>query len=175
MAKDYKDVYDATRCALQDAPEQAKVTFEAASRQVDGLRSEVAVRQFNLAVDEPAQLGGTDSAPNPVELLLASLATCQEITYRLYADALKIPLTGVAVRVEGDLDLRGFFAAKDGVRPGYQSIRATVRLDSPAPEADLTRLKETVDRHCPVLDIVQHATPVEVTYERVLPLQSVVA
>jgi putative redox protein len=107
--------------------------------------------------------------------LLASLATCQEITYRLYADALNIPLTGVAVRIEGDLDLRGFFAVEDGVRPGYRSIRATVRLDSPAPEADLTRLQETVNRHCPVLDIVQCATPVEISYERVLPLQSVVA
>ena len=175
MSKNYKEVYDATRNALQGAPEQAKVTFAAVSRQVAGLRSEVEVRQFNFAVDEPEELGGADSAPNPVELLLASLASCQEITYRLYADALNIPLTGVAVRIEGDLDLRGFFAAADGVRPGYQSIRATVRLDSPAPAAELTRLKETVDRHCPVLDIVQRATPVEINYERVLPLQSIVA
>ncbi len=175
MSKNYKKVYDTTRAALQGAPEQATVTFEAKSRQVGGLRSAVEVRQFNLAVDEPEELGGEDTAPNPVELLLASLASCQEITYRLYADALGIPLTGVAVRIEGDLDLRGFFAAGDGVRPGTQSIRAAVRLDSPAPESDLARLKETVDRHCPVLDIIHSATPVEISYERVLPLQGLVA
>ncbi len=166
MSKNYKEVYDATRAALQGAPEQATVTFEATSRQVAGLRSEVALRQFTLAVDEPEALGGEDSAPNPVELLLASLATCQEITYRLYADALGIPLRGVSVRLKGDLDLRGFFAVEDDVRAGYQSIEAVVSLDSPASEQDLARLKETVDRHCPVLDIVRGATPVRLSLER---------
>lgn len=175
MPKNFKQIYDNTQSALRDAPGQSTVTFEATSRQVAGLRSEVSIRQFKFAVDEPESLGGKDSAASPAELLLASLASCQEITYRLYADALDIPLTSVAVRIEGDLDLRGFFAAEDGVRPGFQSIRAVVQLDSPAPESELTRLKETVDRHCPVLDIVQRATPVEISYERVPPRQSAAA
>ncbi len=175
MTKHFKDVYDTTQSALRAAPDDATVTFEATSRQVAGLRSEVSVRQFNLAIDEPEALGGQDTAPNPVELLLASLASCQEITYRLYADALNIPLTQVSVQIAGDLDLRGFFAVEDDVRPGYQSIQATVHLDSPASEADLARLKDTVDRHCPVLDIIKGATPVELSLKRVLPLQAVVA
>jgi OsmC-like protein len=52
-------------------------------------------------------LGGTDAGPNPVELVLAALATCQEITYRAYATALGIPLESVSVRLEGLLDLIG--------------------------------------------------------------------
>ncbi len=172
MSSSYKKVYEATRTALQGAPEQATATFEVTSRQVAGLRSEVALRQFTLAVDEPEALGGADSAPNPVELLLASLASCQEITYRLYADALDIPLRGVSVRLKGDLDLRGFFAVQGDVRPGYQSIEAVVSLDSPAPEQDLVRLKETVDRHCPVLDIVRGATPVRLSLEHTNSLQA---
>jgi len=52
------------------------------------------------------------------------------------------------------------------VRPGYQSIQATVRLDSPASDEDLARLKETVDQHCPVLDILTAATPVDLKLER---------
>ena len=111
--------------------------------------------------------GGTDTGPNPVELVLAALGTCQEITYRLYADALGIPLRGVSVKVEGDLDPRGFFAVDGGqTRPGYRGVRATVVLDSPAPEAELKRLRETVDRHCPVLDIIRNPVPVETKLAR---------
>jgi len=49
------------------------------------------------------------------------------------------------------------------VRPGYQKIEAEVTLDSPASEADLARLKEIVDRHCPVLDILRNPTTVELS------------
>ena len=60
----------------------------------------------------------------------------------------------------GDLDLRGFFAVDDQVRPGFTAIRTEVTLDSPASEAEIERLKATVNKHCPVLDILQNTTPV---------------
>ncbi len=149
-----------TRTALAGAPDGATVvTFRADSRQVAGLRSDVRIRDFEVAVDEPPTLGGKDTAPNPVELALAALASCQEITYRLHADHLGIPLDAVAVSLEGDIDLRGFFAVDDTVRPGFQSIRGTVTLDSPASPADLERLKAHVDQHCPVLDLLSNPTP----------------
>jgi len=156
-----KDVIIATQADLRDNPEHANATFAADSRQVDGLRSETKIRQFTLTVDEPPNLGGTDTGPNPVELVLAALATCQEITYRAYATALGIPLDGVSVKLEGALDLRGFFAVKDGVRAGFNDVRGTVQLRSNAPAAELAKLKEAVDAHCPVLDILRAPVPVD--------------
>lgn len=156
----FKEVVETAQTGLKSAPENALATFTAQSRQTAGLRSAVSVRQFNLAVDEPEALGGQDTAPNPVEYILAALASCQEITYRLYADAMAIPLTAVSVDLAGTLDLRGFFAVDETVRPGYLGIQATVTLDSPADESDLRRLKAAVDRHCPVLDMLTNPTPV---------------
>lgn len=156
----FKEVVEAAQAGLKSAPETAVAEFSLRSRQTAGLRSEVSVRQFNFAVDEPEGLGGQDTAPNPVEYVLAALASCQEITYRLYADALGIPLNGVSVDLSGTLDLRGFFAVDEKVRPGYLGIQATVTLDSPADESELRRLKSAVDRHCPVLDILTNPTPV---------------
>jgi len=72
-----------------------------------------------------------------------------------------IPLDAVSVKLEGDIDLQGFFGVNDAVRPGYQRIRGTVSLDSPASEADLQRLKDAVNAHCPVLDILTRPVPVE--------------
>jgi len=161
MSSHLKQVFDNNRAALTEATtEQATVQFAADSAGLNDLHRRVRIRDFAVDVDEPAALGGTDRAPNPVEYALAALASCQEITYRLHAESLGIPLRDVSVKLEGDLDLRGFFAAAPGVRPGFQAIRGTVTFDSPASPEQLQHLKAVVDAHCPVLDLFRNATPV---------------
>jgi uncharacterized OsmC-like protein len=156
----FRHGFNGLRDALAADANAGTVTFSATSRQIEGLHSRVSTRDFFLEVDEPEALGGTDKGPNPVELILAALASCQEITYRLYADRLGIPLDGISVHLEGDIDLRGFTAADETVRPGFKELRGSIDIDSPASPADLEHLKATVDRICPVLDIVGQPTPV---------------
>ncbi len=158
-----REIIQETQAALRAKPEQAVATFAVDSRQVEGVRSETKIRQFTVTVDEPPSLGGTDQGPNPVEFVLAALATCQEITYRAYATALGIPLDHVSVKLEGDLDLRGFFAVAEGVRAGFTGVRGVVTLESSAPAAELAKLKTIVDAHCPVLDILMAPVPVVLT------------
>ena len=80
--------------------------------------------------------------------------------------ALGIPLEHVSVTLEGDIDLRGFFAVDESVRPGYQKLRGTVRVVSSADEETLEKLQQAVNAHCPVLDIVSNPVPVELTLEK---------
>jgi len=141
-------------------PASAKQRFTVYSEQTEGLKSEVEVRDFLFTVDEPAALGGSDAGPNPIELVLTAIASCQEITYRLYAEKLGIPLTRVSTRVSGTVDLCGLFAVDAGARPGFEGLEIDVELESDASEAEIERLKRTVDSHCPVLDILRNATPV---------------
>jgi uncharacterized OsmC-like protein len=128
MSVALKDAVEQMQESLRSNPDSALAKFSADSRQVQGLQSETKIRQFTLTVDEPENLGGTDTGPNPVELILGALASCQEITYRAFAEALEIPLDSVSVRIEGDLDLRGFFAVDNSVRAGFQNIRGIVEL-----------------------------------------------
>lgn len=160
MSAKLKQLIHDTQSTYRIKPEAAKVTFMSSSRQIEGLRSEVSIRQHTLSADEPPSLGGVDSAPNPVELILAALGTCQEITYRAYATALGVPLDSVSVKLSGDIDLRGFFAVDESVRSGYQKITGTVYLESSASEADLQQLRAVVNAHCPVLDILTNEVPV---------------
>ena len=141
-------------------PNQAQTTFVASSKLQAGFRSQVNIREHTLTVDEPKNLGGTDAGPNPVELILAALGTCQEITYRAYAAALDIPLTSVSVTIAGNIDLRGFLGLDESTRSGYQKIYGTVKLESSASEERLQQLRQLVNAHCPVLDILSQ--PVEV-------------
>ena len=160
-----KDIIVATQTDLRANAQNGQAAFSVDSRQVEGLRSEAKIRQFSLTVDEPPSLGGSDAGPNPVELVLAALATCQEITYRAYATALGIPLESVSVKLDGALDLRGFFAVSDDVRPGFTGVEGTVTLKSPASREQLAKLKEVVDAHCPVLDVLRAPVPVELRLE----------
>ncbi|MGI8594386.1 MAG: OsmC family protein [Solirubrobacteraceae bacterium] len=47
---------------------------------------DVKVRQHYVSADEPRGSGGDDAAPNPQELLAASLASCTAITMEMYAE-----------------------------------------------------------------------------------------
>jgi len=160
MSVKLKQLIADTQSAFRSQPDAAKATFKSSSRLTEGFRSEISIRQHRLAADEPPALGGADSGPNPVELILAALGSCQEITYRAYATALGIPLDSVSVELAGDIDLRGFFAVDESVRSGYQNIRGTVNIVSNASETELQKLRAVVDAHCPVLDILTNKVPV---------------
>jgi uncharacterized OsmC-like protein len=149
---------------LREADQPSVLRFSADTRLVKGFLTDAAIRDFNLTVDEPAALGGTDRGPNPVELVLAALGTCQEITYATYARLLGVPLDRVEVTVSGELDLRGFLAAADDVPPGYQQIEYEVQIESPASPEVIEELVATVEKHCPLLDILQRGLPVRGSY-----------
>ena len=65
-------------------------------------KTEVAIRQHALLLDEDVASGGQDLGPNPIETLAAALGACTSITLRLYADRKGWPLTGVVVDVDID-------------------------------------------------------------------------
>jgi uncharacterized OsmC-like protein len=152
-----------TRKAVTDDPAAARVLFTAQGT-LTGV-TEVAVRTARHAftVDEPPSLGGGGSAPNPVEYALASLGSCQAITYRFWAEHLGISFDRLTVTVEGDLDIRGFFGVDDGVRPGFSAVRVRVGITGPETAGRYEQLAAAVDEHCPVLDLFRNPLPVERT------------
>lgn len=156
-----KDTIEQTQQAFRDEPKKALATVKTRSQLTDRFRSEIKIRQHQLVIDEPQSLGGTDSGPNPIEMILAALGSCQEITYRAFATAMNIPLTSVSTRVEGNIDFRGFFGVDDSVRAGFQKIKIVVDIESSASDEALNKLKQAVDSHCPVLDMLENPVPVE--------------
>ena len=55
----------------------------------------ISVGSHMFQADEPADVGGGDIGPNPVELLMASLGACTNITAQMYAERHQWPLKGV--------------------------------------------------------------------------------
>ncbi len=126
---------------------------------------EVRIGNHRITVDAPPILEGAGAGPNPVELALASLGSCQAIAYRVWAHLRGVQLDKVTVEVDGDLDLRGFFGVEESVRPGFGDVRVRVRLEGPESVVVYRALHADVDRHCPVLDIFKNPVPVAVEVE----------
>tara|TARA_Y100000588_G_scaffold347014_1_gene395433 strand:- start:254 stop:544 length:291 start_codon:yes stop_codon:yes gene_type:complete len=78
MSNELRDLIIQTQAAIKKDADKAKASFQTRSHPGDGLRSEVSIRQHDLVIDEQESLGGTDTGPNPVELVLTALGSCQD-------------------------------------------------------------------------------------------------
>jgi hypothetical protein len=74
-----------------------------------------------------------------------------------------IKLEEVESKIEGDIDLKGFLAISDKVRPGYQEIRVNFKVKTDIDNVD--RLK-ALTRLSPVYDVVSNGTRVKVQIEK---------
>lgn len=145
---------------LRAEPARGRVRYRAVVELSGGLRCDVRTKRHTLVVDEPPSVGGTDAGANPLEVVLAALASCQAITYRVWAGQRGVALERVSVEVAGDLDLRAYFGLDDEARPGFSDIDLRVTLEGPEPPERYRELAEAVDRHCPVLDALRVGAPV---------------
>jgi len=85
-------------------------------------------RSFKFSIDEPVELLGQNTAPNPQEFLMAALNSCVMNTYVIAAAMKGVRLEKVEIETKGELDLRGFLGIDKTIKPGYEEINYTVRI-----------------------------------------------
>jgi len=158
-------LYQSVRERLGDGSLNPFIQVKAQSKSQNGFRSRAKIRDFELIIDQPRGFEGENMGPKPSEVLLAALAACQEVTWRLYGEAYGISISDVRVDLVGTQDLRGFMGIDDTIPAGFQKITGTVTISSPASEDDIIRLQKIVDQHCPVLDDLRRPLDVSLNIE----------
>ena len=124
--------------------------FHAAVRWQGGFRNEIRVRDLPPTyADEPAVLGGTDTAANPVEQVLGALGSCLAIGYTAGATARGIRIEDLRIDLVGSIDLPVFFGLKEG-HAGYEDIDVRVHLVTDAAREDVEALHAAVISTSPV-------------------------
>ncbi len=140
----------------------AQTTWHARVDWKGAFTSEATVRHFEPSPsDEPAGLGGTDLAPNPVEQLLSALGNCLAVGYAASLSAAGVQINTLSIDLEGDLDLHTFLGLADG-NAGYSDIRARVSIDSDADAETLSALHRRVVATSPVGHTLSRAVPVTI-------------
>jgi len=103
-------------------------------------------RHFEIAADEPAELLGQDTAPNPQELLLAALNACMSVGYAAHAAAMGITIHSLEIDTDSQIDLRGFLGLDEAVNPGFDEVSYVVRLRTDASREEVEKLHQLATR-----------------------------
>lgn len=120
-------------------------------------------KDYRIRIDEPLELGGTNTQANPQEYLMAAVNACMAATYVALCTLHGIELESLEIESQGDIDLRGFLGIDPGVSPGYDAMRFTFRVKSPAGADQLERIHEHVRRLSPNYFNLAAAIPLQST------------
>ena len=145
---------------IKKDPAKGMVEFRVKSAWMGQTRSQTTVdsyriggqevrRHFDIKVDEPLELLGENTAPNPQEMLMTALNACIMVGYVAGAAVNGITLEHLEIETAGALDLRGFLGIDPTVPPGYESIRYTVRIKGNGTAEQFRQIHETVCRTSP--------------------------
>ena len=154
------DALRALAAGVAADPAQGVVGFKVKSDWKGGTYSESRVegwklggrhkhKDFVIAADEPEELLGGNSAPNPQELLLSALNACMLVGFVAGAAMEGITLKSLSIETTGELDLRGFLGLDPSVKPGYDSLHYTVRLRGNGTPEQFRKIHESVIAHSP--------------------------
>ena len=160
--------------AVQQDPKNGIVAFKVTNAWQGQARSEARVtsyhlggqeivRPFTFAVDEPLELLGTNTAPNPQELLMASLNACVLFGYVANAAIRGIRLEKLEVETSGEVDLRGFLGLSDTVNPGNERLETVVRIRGNGTPEQFEEIRQAVQRTSPNYANVTRPVPVDTT------------
>lgn len=148
--------------AIQEEPTKADTIWRSTVDWKGGFRSEARSRDHDpVPSDEPIGLGGEDTAPNPVEQVLGAFGNCLAVGYAANATVAGIELKNLSIELEGDLDLHAFLGLREG-HAGFESITATVSIESDAPAGQIEELHRRVVSTSPVGHTVQRSIPLTV-------------
>ena len=154
------ETFEQTKDAIRKDPNLGKGTFSAVTEWVDGSLARTTARSFTIETDEPAPLGGTDKAIDPMELLLAAVGTCLQIGWVTHANRRGIEFKSLRIETRGDYDLSGYMAIDPNIPPGYLNISYTVEVDTDADQATLEEIRQAAESGSPVTQNVLQGTPI---------------
>ena len=123
-------------------------------------------RQFDLTIDEPIELGGTNQYPNPVEYILAGYAGCLNVVAHIVAKELNIDLKKLEINVSGNLNPSKLFGEDTTERAGFQRIEVSLKPQTSATDVELLGWLQEIERRCPVGDNLQNKTPISLQIEK---------
>ena len=157
------------KARYQDNPESAKLTITVRSTTLgnEPTRSRISTEAgggVDWEIGAHPYAGGEGDLACSGDILLASLAACQEITLRMVAAAMGIALEQVEIAVHGDMDFRGTMGVDPETPVGFQRIRTDVRIVADAPADRLQRLAERAEKYCVVASTLRQSPEMQLSF-----------
>ena len=167
------------REALSEAPEAAQFQWRAKCEWVSGTHSRSTVEgffglgeeqthkaKFSFDADHPEVFASEDHGATPVEIVLASLASCLTAGVASVAQLREIQLRSVSATVEGGMDIQGILGMDSDVRNGFDGIKVTYDIDADATAEEIQAIVAQSQKRSAVFDAITNPTNVTVEVSR---------
>ncbi len=161
--------------ALKQAPEAAQFKWRATVKWLKGTHSRSTIETFyglgeeqkhkqpyTFEADHPEVFAAEDQAATPVEMVLASLASCLTAGVAAVAQARQVQLRSVSATLEAGMDIRGILGMDEDVRNGFDGIKVTYKIDADASPEDIKAIVAQSQKRSAVYDILTNPTNVSV-------------
>lgn len=115
---------------------------------------------FELLIDAPGGLSGTNLGPSPLLVILSSIGACIIAVTNFWAKIMGIKIEEMKVFSRGHLNLGALFGIDDNKLPGYDKLEPIIRIKADASEEKINELMEKAFTHCPVITNFGGATKI---------------
>ena len=116
-----------------------------------------------IIIDQPANAGGTDEGPTPLDVQLMALGGCIASIGRIVAMQRHLNVRGFEILLEGALDTDGLLGKPSDKRVGLSTITVRMKIDTDLGREEQQKLLNEIEKRCPVSDNLKNATPISVT------------
>lgn len=136
---------------IKEDPSLKMRNWQASIKWKTGVQNTLKIRDFDpIKIDEPELLGGTDTGPNPVELLIGTAGSCFSITFQVLASQEGITLDEVSVDIEADLNAAVFLGLEEG-DGGIIDPVITLKVKTTANKEQVEEIAQVALQKSPVL------------------------
>ena len=118
-------------------------------------------KPFELIIDAPLGLDGTNEGPSPLLVILASIGACIIAVTKFWAKIMDIKIEEMKVFSRGHINLGAIFGIDDSKLAGYDKLEPVIRIKADAPEEKINELMDKVFTHCPVITNFSGASSIQ--------------
>ena len=138
--------------AIEKNPEMGFKQWKTSIKWLDGLACQLNTKNFQTTNADVGQaLGGTNSAPTPIEYLLNAAGSCFTITFQMLASQESIKIYDFSLEIEADFSAIPFLGIKDDYAGVYNMI-FKVDVHANASDKSINEIANLAISRSPVVD-----------------------
>jgi uncharacterized OsmC-like protein len=155
----FKETYEAIKVDWANGEKNFNVECEMLPEGMQ-VKCTMGAKPFEILIDAPPGLDGTNEGPSPLLLILASVGACIVAVTRFWAKIMDIEITELKVFSRGHINLGAIFGIDDSKLAGYDKLEPVIRIKANAPKEKIEEMMEKVLSHCPIITNMGGASPI---------------
>jgi putative redox protein len=147
---------------LKKEPGEKITTNRAVATLQENQHSEVTVRGFTLAQDEPVSVMGTGRGPTPTDFFISSVALCENVIFARNAAVSGLSVDSLETTATGEWNMKGLWEI-DGANSSFRKIIVETRVQTVSDPSAIASVARLTHKRCPIYATL--AKSIELTFK----------